>query len=50
LQKLVEEFSKPSTPYLSNPRPSEAGYGDYDHLARVKEWRGGQNPFEKEDE
>jgi len=46
LQKLVEEFSKPSTPYLSNPRPSEAGYGDYDHLARVKEWRGGQNPFD----
>ena len=48
LQKLVEEFSKPNTPYLSNPRPSEAGYGDYDHLARVKEWRGGQNPFDGE--
>ena len=49
LQKLVEEFSKPATPYLSNPRPNEAGYGDYDHLARVKEWRGGQNPFDDDE-
>jgi len=49
LQSLVEVFANPGTPYLSNPRPSEAGYGDYDHLARVKEWRGGQNPFSGED-
>ena len=48
LQHLVAEFSKAGTPYLSNPRPTEAGYGDFDHLARVKEWRGGQNPFEVE--
>lgn len=48
LQQLVKTFAKPATPYLSNPRPKEAGYGDYDHLARVKEWRGGKNPFEEE--
>jgi len=49
LQALIVAFAKPSTPYLSNPRPKEAGYGDYDHLARVKEWRGGINPFEGEE-
>ncbi|MBV1900303.1 MAG: double-strand break repair protein AddB, partial [Kordiimonadaceae bacterium] len=49
LRDLVEAFSKESTPYLSNPRPSEAGYGDYDHLARVKEWRGGADPFSDEE-
>ncbi len=48
LRKLVDEFSNVNTPYLSNPKPSEAGYGDYDHLARVKEWRGGTNPFDEE--
>lgn len=47
LARLVEVFSKEATPYLSNPRPSEAGYGDYDHLARIKEWRGGANPFDE---
>ncbi|MFC4348779.1 double-strand break repair protein AddB [Kordiimonas lipolytica] len=45
LTGLVKEFSKPTTPYLSNPRPKEAGYGDYDHLARVKEWRNADDPF-----
>lgn len=45
LTRLVDAFSSENTPYLSNPRPSEAGYGDYDHLARIKEWRGGANPF-----
>ncbi|UTW58582.1 double-strand break repair protein AddB [Kordiimonas sp. SCSIO 12603] len=43
LRRLVEAFSNEGTPYLSNPRPSEAGYGDYDHLARAKEWRGSEN-------
>jgi len=46
LQDLVRAFAREDTPYLSNPRPAVAGYGDYDHLARVKEWRGGKNPFE----
>jgi len=50
LQDLVHTFSREETPYLSNPRPAEAGYGDYDHLARVKEWRGGRDPFEDEDD
>ncbi len=38
LRKLIAVFSKPETPYLSQPRPAFAGYGDYDHLARVREW------------
>jgi ATP-dependent helicase/nuclease subunit B len=46
LQELVQTFASEKTPYLSNPRPSEAGYGDYDHLARIKEWRGGASPFD----
>ncbi len=40
LKRLVEAFQNIETPYLSNPRPNEAGYGDYDHLARAKEWQG----------
>lgn len=39
LARLITAFDKPETPYRSNPRPAFAGYGDYDHLARVKEWR-----------
>jgi ATP-dependent helicase/nuclease subunit B len=39
LKDLVERFAIEETPYLSNPRPRFAGYGDYDHLARVREWR-----------
>ncbi|MFC3050371.1 double-strand break repair protein AddB [Kordiimonas pumila] len=46
LARLIDAFSRETTPYLSNPLPSEAGYGTYDHLARVKEWRGGKDPFE----
>ena len=38
LARLIAAFDKPDTPYLSNPRPALAGYGDYDHLARVAEW------------
>jgi ATP-dependent helicase/nuclease subunit B len=39
LRTMILEFSKSETPYLSNPRPAYTGYGDYDHLARVKEWQ-----------
>lgn len=39
LIKLATVFDHEDTAYLSNPRPDVAGYGDYDHLARVKEWR-----------
>jgi ATP-dependent helicase/nuclease subunit B len=43
LQKLTEvarQFEDPATPYRSRERPMFRGraYGDYDHLARVKEW------------
>ena len=38
LKELVDVFSSPDTPYLNNPRPEALGYGDYDHLARTKEW------------
>lgn len=38
---LVKAFSDENTPYLSNPRPTITGYGEYDHLARVKEWQNG---------
>ncbi len=44
---LVEKFDDPETPYLSQPRPEYAGYGDYDHLARVKEWQGRDDGPEK---
>jgi ATP-dependent helicase/nuclease subunit B len=43
LQKLGEvarKFEEQATPYRSRERPMFRGraYGDYDHLARVKEW------------
>lgn len=38
VQALVAQFAKPDTPYLSQPRPALVPAGDYDHLARVKEW------------
>ena len=39
LVKLLEQFASADTPYLSRPHPKFAGReGDYDHLARVKEW------------
>lgn len=41
LTKLVATFDLEDTPYLSNPNPIEKGYGDYDHLARSKEWGDG---------
>jgi ATP-dependent helicase/nuclease subunit B len=39
LVRLLEQFTKVETPYLSRPYPKFAkAFGDYDHLARVKEW------------
>ena len=38
LTTLVTTFDFMETPYLSNPNPLEKGFGDYDHLARSKEW------------
>lgn len=41
--KLVHKFEDIDTPYLAQPRPQFLNrFGDYDHLARVKEWRGGR--------
>jgi ATP-dependent helicase/nuclease subunit B len=38
LRRLIARFDDPDTPYLSVPRPERAPrYGDYAHLARVKE-------------
>jgi ATP-dependent helicase/nuclease subunit B len=39
LERYVARFDDPSTPYLSQPRRQFVNeYGDYDHLARRKEW------------
>ncbi|MDA5194575.1 double-strand break repair protein AddB [Govanella unica] len=40
LRELVALFDKPETPYRSTMRPEEVTAGDYDHLARIKEWSG----------
>ncbi len=40
LYDLIARFDKPTTPYLSAPRPDQVTGGDYDHLARIKEWSG----------
>jgi ATP-dependent helicase/nuclease subunit B len=42
LERLIAAFDDPDTPYRSRPRPIfERRFGDYDHLARVKEWSSG---------
>lgn len=38
LSQRIARYDNAATPYLSRPRPAFAGYGEYDHLARVKEW------------
>jgi ATP-dependent helicase/nuclease subunit B len=39
LKKLLAQFARPDTPYLSQPFPKFVGRGsDYDHLARLGEW------------
>ncbi|GAB4144664.1 MAG: double-strand break repair protein AddB [Sphingomonadales bacterium] len=40
LTQLADAFANPQMPYLSSLRPKSARPGDYDHLARVAEWRG----------
>jgi ATP-dependent helicase/nuclease subunit B len=49
LKGIAIKFANPETPYLSLVHPMWAThYGDYDHLARVKEWSltGGENEGE----
>ena len=43
LHELLSQFREESMPYASRPHPAFLrDVGDYDHLARVKEWmRGG---------
>jgi ATP-dependent helicase/nuclease subunit B len=39
LVDLLRQYESEATPYLSRPRPKFwSRFGDYDHLARVKEW------------
>ena len=39
LIELANQFRDPQTPYLARPLPEfKDEYGEYDHLARVKEW------------
>ncbi|MFN3461185.1 MAG: hypothetical protein ACK4ZN_09265, partial [Oceanibaculum sp.] len=41
LERLIQAYDDPATPYLSRPDPDSAPrYSDYLHLARVKEWSG----------
>jgi ATP-dependent helicase/nuclease subunit B len=42
LQTRITAFDRAETPYLSRPTPMFINRaGDYDHLARVKEWSSG---------
>ncbi len=51
LEKLILAFDDPATPYLSRPRPAfPSRFGDYDHLARVKEWSSGLEAAEAMEE
>jgi ATP-dependent helicase/nuclease subunit B len=39
VEKLIADFADESAPYQSIPRPRwRSRFGDYDHLARIKEW------------
>ena len=47
LGRRIAAYDDPATPYRSRPRPMFIGrFGDYDHLARVKEWPGGRGDAE----
>ena len=39
LQALLTTFEQPETPFMALPnQAAEQRFGDYSHLARVKEW------------
>ncbi|TNE34193.1 MAG: double-strand break repair protein AddB [Alphaproteobacteria bacterium] len=47
LQRLIAQFDRQATPYLSRPRPDLPDrFNDYEHLARVKEWSSGEESEE----
>jgi ATP-dependent helicase/nuclease subunit B len=49
LRGILTRFADPDTPYRSLVSPMwKARYGDYDHLARVKEWSAGGEEEEME--
>ena len=51
LVTLIEKFDLETTPYLSQPRPEfKNDYGDYDLLARRKEWADSESDEEEEGE
>jgi ATP-dependent helicase/nuclease subunit B len=54
LSGVIAKFADPETPYRSRERPMfmRRHPGDYDHLARVKEWSlsGGADEDEAESE
>lgn len=35
---LFARYDQADQPYLASPNPAQAGYGEYDHLARLGEW------------
>ena len=39
LKALAKAFGQATTPYLATPDPDRGGYGEYDHLSRLKEWQ-----------
>ena len=49
LRSILTRFADPDTPYRSLVSPMwKARYGDYDHLARIKEWSAGGEEEEME--
>jgi ATP-dependent helicase/nuclease subunit B len=39
LERLIEKFADPATPYQAVPKPDyRPRYDDYAHLARLAEW------------
>jgi ATP-dependent helicase/nuclease subunit B len=49
LRNILTRFADPDTPYRSLVSPMwKARYGDYDHLARIKEWSAGGEEEEME--
>jgi len=43
LHRRIARYDRPDTPYLSRPNPQWLKYpGDYDHLARAREWQAGE--------
>jgi ATP-dependent helicase/nuclease subunit B len=47
LEALIRKFAEATAPYLSIPRPKWRGrFGQYDHLARIKEWSANEEGLE----